>query len=40
MNPTVDNSVLLEVDEIIDDGSASTGYVKILSGRLLYIIEG
>ena len=40
MNPTVDNSVLLEVDKIIDDGGASTGYVKIMSGRLLYIIEG
>lgn len=39
-NPSVDNSVLLEIDKIIDDGNLNSGFVRSRSGGLLYIIEG
>lgn len=38
--PTVETSVLLEIDEIIDDGDLGSGFVRSRSGGLLYIIEG
>jgi len=40
MNPSAGEDILLRIDEIIDDGSLSTGAVVGSGNRLLYVIEG
>tara|TARA_Y100000385_G_C12892686_1_gene550686 strand:+ start:534 stop:761 length:228 start_codon:yes stop_codon:yes gene_type:complete len=39
-NPSVDNTVLVEIGKIVDDGNLNSGFVRSRPGGLLYIIEG
>ena len=39
-DPSVDNAVLQEIDDLIDDGNLSSGFVRSRPNGLLYIIEG